>query len=60
MNGILVRVGDAAALAAAIREAWSSPVLRAAAVVRNRRFVEAEMRAENNLGQMLERYGALG
>jgi hypothetical protein len=35
-------------------------VLRAAAVVRNRRFVEAEMRAENNLGQMLERYGALG
>jgi glycosyltransferase involved in cell wall biosynthesis len=58
-NGLLVDVGDVAGLARAIRRAWSSPALRAAALVRNRKFVEEEMRAACNLGQMIDRYREL-
>lgn len=58
-NGRLVRVGDAAGLAQAIREVWASPALRARAVLRNRRFVEEHMRADHNLGRMLQRYEEL-
>ena len=58
-NGLLVGVGDVAGLAGAIQRAWSSPELRAAALVRNRKFVEEKMRAACNLGQMVDRYREL-
>ena len=55
-NGFLVPVGDVQSLTTAIRRAWESPALRARAIRRNRAYVEAQLRAETNLGRMLDRY----
>jgi glycosyltransferase involved in cell wall biosynthesis len=55
-NGHLVPPGDAAALAAALREAAADPLLRAQAARRNRAIVEARADWSRNVQRMAQLY----